>query len=708
MTKTKKRDNKNKQHSLTKKNKCAISLKLFEKDFSKTSSKYLLKQKTHFVKELLTKFAPSHIKPKDDFYNYINYEWLQNVKLEKEQQYIVQVDDFRLVQNNVYKQLNEIILDYIKNNNNKLSKNLKHYYTSVVNLNSKSYTKQLAKEAVELVDKFISEDNVWNLLGYINNDGMLTGSAPFMWSVIPDPKNVTTYRCYIESHHFAISDITVYYDDGTEVNYKKKYRKAFLTYLKKMFNTLLGNNDFNVKDIYDVEVDLFNALGCMDLKDSNYNKVHANEALSKYGFDWEAYSKALRFKKPPQFFIVSSLNYLKCASELLVKNWKTPKWRTFWVWILITRLTRITKDWDSITFDFYGKYQTGQEKQITSDFASASLYMSIPFNSFLTEQYIKKHSNPDAIEYVKILSSDLKEVFKRVLGRNKWLSPSTKKYALKKLDKFKYIYGKPENVEPDPDLDYTDVLYDNINKLMKYRHDRFVELEGHAPVDMPLMDWSSYPVKMVGSQAYIVNASYTAAQNTIYINLGYIQKPFVDLDERGIEYNLANIGYVIGHEMSHAFDQWGSKYGWDGNLYDWWTPEDKHKYQQIQKDVIKQYEEFAARDKIKFDASIGIGEDLADISGLAICDEYLRDFQEHNKDLVAIKNLSYQAFYTYYAMQSRQKVSKKAMAFQLKTNPHPPDKYRCNIPLSRSEIFRALYNIKKEDGMWWHNTNTVW
>jgi predicted metalloendopeptidase len=292
--------------------------------------------------------------------------------------------------------------------------------------------------------------------------------------------------------------------------------------------------------------------------------------------------------------------------------------------------------------------------------------------------------------------------------RNDWLSPSTKKYAIKKLQHFKFIYGKPENIREDPDLNYTDNLYDNMRKIIQWRHNKFIELEGKAPIDIPMMDWTQYPVKMSGSQAYIVNASYTPSKNAIYINLGYMQKPFVDLDERGIEYNLSHIGFTIGHEMSHGFDDWGSQYDYNGNLYDWWTPEDKKKYKAIQNDVIKQYEEFASRDGIKFDASIGIGEDLADISGLAICDEYLRDFQEYNKDLVPIRELSFEGFYIYFAFQQRQKVSKKALSAQLKTNPHPLDKYRCNVPLSRSEIFRAIYNVKKGDGMWWHNDSTVW
>jgi putative endopeptidase len=466
-----------------------------------------------------------------------------------------------------------------------------------------------------------------------------------------------------------------------------------------------------MEDIFDVEVEMFNALSCTTItskEENTSNTVYSDEALTKYSFDWKTFSKALGFKTPPDFFVVSSLNYLKCCSELLSKNWNTDKWKTYWIWIFLRRLARITKDWQEIYYDFYGNFERGQEKINMSDAVSVSLYMSIPFNKFLTDQYVAKYENPQTVEFVKILCNDLKLVFQKILMRNDWLSPSTKKYAIKKLQHFKFIYGKPENIREDPDLNYTDNLYDNMQKIIQWRNKKLIELEGKAPIDIPMMDWTQYPVKMTGSQAYIVNASYTPSKNSIYINLGYMQKPFVDLDERGIEYNLSHVGFTIGHEMSHGFDDWGSQYDYNGNLYDWWTPEDKKKYKAIQNDVIKQYEEFAARDGIKFDASIGVGEDLADISGLAICDEYLRDFQENNNDLVPIRELSFEGFYTYFAFQQKQKVLKKALSAQLKTNPHPLDKYRCNIPLSRSEIFRAVYNVKKGDGMWWHNANSIW
>jgi predicted metalloendopeptidase len=244
-------------------------------------------------------------------------------------------------------------------------------------------------------------------------------------------------------------------------------------------------------------------------------------------------------------------------------------------------------------------------------------------------------------------------------------------------------------------------------KVVNWRNNYFIHLVGKRRIELPLIDWNQMPPKLVGTQAYVVNAAYTPSKNNIFVNLGYMQKPFVDLSQ-SLEYNLARVGFTVGHEMSHCLDDWGSQYDADGNLNDWWTPEDRRKYKAIQDDVIKQYEVFAARDGIYFDAAISIGEDLADIQSLSVCSEYLRDFQEKNEDLVPIRYLGFEAFFTYFAYQQKQFVGKKALSAQLKTNPHPLDKYRCNVPLSRSEIFRALYNVKRGDGMWWHNTNTVW
>ncbi len=335
--------------------------------------------------------------------------------------------------------------------------------------------------------------------------------------------------------------------------------------------------------------------------------------------------------------------------------------------------------------------------------------MGFLFNTFLTNEYITKYNNPQAINYVKTMAEDLKTVFIRIIKRNDWMQPKTKAKALEKLYNLKLTVGSPEILREDPLLDYKDDdPWGNLIKITRWRHEQAIELVGKKIVDIPVIDWTEIPPKFIGTQSYVVNAAYTPTENGIYIPLGYIQKPFVDLDERGLEYNLSRIGFTIAHEMSHALDDWGSKYDEFGRLNNWWTEKDAKEFKKIQDDVIKQYEVFASYDNIDFDAEPSIGEDLADISGLAICQEYLRDFQLKNEDILPIQSLSYESFFVFFAVQSRQKISKKAILAQLKTNPHPLDKYRCNVPLSRTNVFRAIYNVKKGDKMWWHSLNSVW
>ena len=695
---------------------CPTQIQPFEEEFGKQIlTKYLKldndSKTRNFVKQIIAKSAPTNIKPNQDYYDYVNYIWLKNKHTDKSQKYIVQVDDFRLAQDRVYTELDNIIIDYVKHNNNKLSELLRKFRKSVIEMNPISDSKRLSKLAVQTIDNLIATNNPWKMLAHFNKDEMISPDAPFSFSLAADDKQSTIFRCFVSGHAFLLLDLNVYYDDGTDVSYKAKYRREYVNNCNEIFDTCLGKGHGLVgKDVYDVEVEIFNALGCVQItkqSEQSYNRVYSSDALSKYGFDWETYAKELGFVKEPSFFITSSLNYLKCGSTLLTTNWKTSKWRTYWLFILLKRICRLTTGWEKVVYQFYGNFQRGQEGINNSDAVSSALYMSVPFNKFLTEEYVKKYQDPQVARLVTIMCNDLKTIFKRTMKRNNWLSPITKKKALNKLDHFQFVVGHTDTERMDPLLDYTTNLYDNMQKIYSWRMKQFIKLEGTKFINLPMMDWTQYPVKMIGTQAYIVNASYTPTKNSIFINLGYMQHPFIDF-KKGLEYNLAHLGFTIGHEMSHGFDDWGSKYDAYGNLNDWWTIEDKKKFKSIQQDVIKQYEEFAARDGIKFDASIGIGEDMADISGMGIVTEYLHDYNNYIKNEPLIARNAMDTFFIYFAYQQRQQIAKKALAAQLKTNPHPLDKYRCNIPLSRSLLFRALYNVKKGDKMWWHTSSVIW
>ena len=694
--------------------KYANTYKPFEVEMSNSESIRYENLEKKTVNELKKAIAPSEIKAKDDFYSYINYKWLNETQISEEQKYIVQIDDFRLLQDTVYRQLINIIKEYTSKNKTQKANTIKKMFDSLVSLNTKQQIVDYAKHLVHFIDNFRSDpNNLWTLLGYINTNEIVSWGCPFTWSLNPDDKEPTIFRCFINAPQTTLLDINVYFDDGTDVAYKNKYKAHYLKYLRELFHFVFGeNHGFHVQDVLDVETKILYAMWCeskIKEGENNYNKVSSKEAFNKYQFNWHEFATALGFKKIPEFFITGSLSYLKCGTELLMNEWTSEQWRTYWIYIYIRQLVRFSKEGNNIHFDFRGKFERGMEISSLEQGIFPVFGMGFAFNTFLTNQYYDRYENKQYIEYVKNLANDLKAVFTKIIKRNTWLQPNTKKYALLKFKHFDFIIGKPKDLREDPLLSYTDNnAWDNMLKCSYWRHHDAVHLEGKPVIDIPVIDWAQTPFKFIGTQAYVVNACYTPAKNSIYIPLGYIQKPFVDLDERGIEYNLAYIGYTLGHEMSHSLDDWGSKYDYEGKLHDWWTPEDKKKFKKIQNDVIKQYEVFASYDGIKFDASMSIGEDLADISGLAICLEYLRDFQMKNKDILPIRSLSYNAFFVYFAYQYRQQISKKAIAAQLKTNPHPLDKYRTNVPLSRSPIFRANYNIQKGDKMYWPSMNRVW
>jgi len=708
--------------------------KLFKKNkINIVSSSYNLeKQILHDFDDAIKETS---ITPQDDFYSYINEKWLKNINLESSQKYIVEIDDFRIVQDKVYRELIQIIENYLDDHtitNTKKKLCIRKAFNSFKSFNTPKQTFQTSTKIKEFIDNLIDKSlqdkidtkiNVnkylWELLAFFNKNEIISCGCPFIWTINPDDKNPKIYKCYIELPELTLLDEKIYMDykdDSLEdKKYKIKYRKEYFKYLYNLFKCAFGENaksfNINIENVYLCEIELLKVMMINNIKEDEYGyNLIKKETWTKYKFDWEQFCKCLGFKdnEIPDCFVVSNLNYFKYCTELLIQKWNTPQWRDYWIYLYIRQQCRWSKYGSVNFFEFIGKFLRGQEKYMDL-YIRPVFGMSFTFNTFLTNEYIKKYKNDKVINYVKNLAEDLKIVFSRIIKRNNWMLPATKKIALNKLDKLNIVVGSPKILREDPLLDYKENdTWGNLVKIAEWRNKKAIELVNKTVIDIPVIDWMRIPPKLVGTQAYVVNAMYTPTENSIYIPLGYLQKPFVDLDQNIIEYNLAHIGFTIAHEMSHALDDWGSLYDANGILRNWWTIKEKKEFKKIQDDVIKQYETFAKYDNIKFDASLSIGEDLADISGLYICLEYLRDYQLKNQLILPLQSLSFEQFFIHYAIQSKQKISKEAIIAQLKTNPHPLDKYRCNVPLSRLRIFRSIYNVKKGDKMWWKDFNSVW
>ena len=701
-------------------NTCKISNYVsFEENF-KNIEKTAKPFEDKLIKAFGRAFSPSHIKEHNDFYTYVNYNWIKETEkssktYKKEDKYFTQVDTFRLVQNKVYIELMGYVKEYIRTVKTARSAMIKNVYTSLLNLNQNKINEHILKLKTNY-DSLILRGNLWEFLASINKNPLVRWACPISWKMMTDEKNSEVYIDHIEFPQLSLYDYMLYFvgldEDTPEITrYKKLVQKTYLDFISEVFVSCLGpGHGLNAQDVFDIEVEILTSMGCDAIKNDSkeyYNLVKKEDALSKYGFDWEQFSTFLGYDKAPPTFICPSLNYLKCICDLMKDNWNTPKWKAYWFYIYLKQIIRFDSKRRVIHYNFYEKFLSGQQEIFPREIYPI-FGLSLTFNTFLTEQYELHNRNDQHIDYVNSMSKDLLTVFKRIITKeNHWLTDKTRKNALLKLEHLKLEIARPKKLREDPLLSYTsDDAWGNMEKLAFWKTQKFIELRGKKIIDIPEFDWKSF--KMIGTQAYIVNAFYIPNMNKIYIPMAYLQKPFIDLEERGIEYNLAAIGYTLCHEMSHSLDEMGSKYDYKGNLNNWWLPQDKIKYKKIINDVIYQYQEFAKRDGIDFDASVGIGEDMADIAGLWICVEFLRDFQIKNKDISQISILSFKGFFVYYAYLQRQLIYKSAVKAQLKINPHPMNKYRTNIPLTRIPLFRDMYNVKKGNGMWWPNTCSIW
>ena len=368
-------------------------------------------------------------------------------EIKKDQKYYVQVDSFRIGQEKVYYELIDIVKDYIKNNDTSRAKSLKNVYESLLNLDDAA-TQDYVGWAVNRIDQIIASNSLYRMLAEINQNEIIAWGSPIVWSVMPDEKNSKIFRSYISAPQLTAYDYTIYIEDTKEdqdtQKYKKMFKLKYLKYVEDIFNACLGaNHGLKASDIWDVEYEILGALGCYKIKkddENGYNVVTKSESIKKCGLDWTELATEIGYKPEnvPDKYICSSLNYVSCMMELLTKEdtWKSQKWKTYYYYIVFRQLIRFHSKWWLIYYDFHGKFVKGQPvpwpREIYPVFG-----LSLCFNNLLSKEYIERNKKQQHIDYVKNMAADLLTVYKRIIKRNTWLSPKTKKYALQKLDHIK-------------------------------------------------------------------------------------------------------------------------------------------------------------------------------------------------------------------------------------------------------------------------------
>ena len=716
------------------------------------------------------------VNPSNDFFSYVNRAWIRSKRLKRSQQYIVQIDNFRLAQDAIYNQLVDII------DAADTPRGIKQLYASLKTPLSSTDVKRHVQEYVQFLDDCIAENNLWKLLAYLNTNEMTQYACPISWDVSADEKNSKTFISHITYPELSLYDYRYYlrdsapWDRGNGKGKSRRYSHAakqphktrrvrpsddaykhevltkFVAYINKIFKVLgLRESESGIggEDVLSIEKSIIENMACYsasekraaaaasktnssDMSDTDYEKITARQLKTETHFDWPEFARNLGYTNPglDDRVVCSSTGYLKCTMHSLLgkqaggdhadasdstqqhtfkTGWKSAKWRSYWIYIYARHIIQYHAEWSDIHYAFCMKFLRGQAAPLPQRIVA--LYgTTYAYDAFFAREYKRLHFNAEQIDYAKEVARDIRHAAKEMVRANTWVSKSTRDEALRKIDTLKITIGLPEKLERDVPAHVSARFrgqdgWSNLMDIFRWKTRVMVRNDGQLDYDAPQIDWNQ--MKFVGSQAYVANAYYTETRNSIYVPLGYFQAGFVDL-EHGPEYNLARIGYTLGHEIGHSLHVYGRMFDHTGNMRSWWTRRDAAIYNRKLTNVERQYEAAARRDGLEFDAKLSLSEDLADITGLKLCEMVLNARHERDKMLVPLRLLSFEKFYTEFANQNRQKIYRRSIFAQLKSNPHPLDKYRTNVPLSRMALFNKIYNIKPGDQMHWQTEDTVW
>ena len=303
--------------------------------------------------------------------------------------------------------------------------------------------------------------------------------------------------------------------------------------------------------------------------------------------------------------------------------------------------------------------------------------------------YIEKHFKPDAKTRVDELVRNLLAAFKVGIDDLEWMSPATKTQAQAKLAKYSLKIAYPDKWRDYSGLQVKDDdIVGNVMRSQQFQHAEMWQRLG-KPVER--WRWGMFP--------QTVNAQYSSTNNEITFPAGILQPPFFNVDADDAV-NYGAIGAVIGHEISHGFDDQGRKSDGDGNLRDWWTPDDARAFEERAAKLGAQYESYSPLTGMKINGRQTMGENIGDLSGIAVALRAYHISLKGNPAPVIDGFTGDQRFFMGYAQIWRFKERDAALRDQLLTDVHSPGMFRAFIPLTNIDAFYAAFNVQPGDKLY--------
>ncbi|TXF77587.1 M13 family metallopeptidase [Chryseobacterium sp.] len=629
------------------------------------------------------------VRPQDDFYSFVSGSWMKTAKIPADKStwgsFNKLAED---TDNNSMTILNSLLNDQYATGSE--GKKIQDLYATYMDMDKRN-ADGIAPIQADLT-KIDAIKSVSDLQNYLV-EATKNGENPFYsWGIDADLKDSKMNAVYLGSANLGLGR-----DYYQKVNQKNTETLAEYTkYVATMLDVLgYKNAPATAQNIVNFEKSIANTyLTNEQIRDATlqYNPKTMGElsGLVK-NVNLPKYLTAVGVNTDK--VIVGELNYYKNLDKFInAKN--LPLIKDYMKFHLISGSAGyLSKNLDDTKFAFYGKYLRGQDVQRAQNKRGFELINGVLGEAF-GKLYVEKYFPAEAKAQMVELIDYLKKSFNSHISNLAWMSPVTKEKALNKLNKFTVKVAYPDKWKDYSKLTINSeeeggTLYKNLQNVTAWQYQKDLDKIG-KPVDRT--EWGMSP--------QTVNAYYNPLNNEIVFPAAILQPPFFN-PNADAAVNFGGIGAVIGHEMTHGFDDSGAQFDADGNLVDWWTAEDKANFQKATKALASQYDKYEPVKGTFVNGTFTNGENIADLGGVNIAYDALQMYLKDKGNPGTISGYTQdQRFFLSWATVWRTLQKEAALVNQIKTDEHSPGLYRAFGPLVNTDAFYKAFDVKEGDKLY--------
>ncbi|MDP4205571.1 MAG: M13 family metallopeptidase [Bacteroidota bacterium] len=625
--------------------------------------------------------------PADDFDAYANGGWKKNNPLPADRSRYGCFDQLdELGERQVRDLVKEISAS--KQESGSVGQKIADFYNSGMD------TVRIEKEGINPLKPYLDKiDAIKDIAGVqakiaeLQSMGIYPGFAIY---AAPDARNSSLQVTQIDQGGIGMPDRDYYTNTDAR---SAELRKAYMNYLNVALKLSGEPTDAAARKadiIMKMETRLAKAsLTRLEQRDpiKTYNKLEIAKLSSVApAFDWNRYFDARGIKNPG--FVIASHPAFFTEFSKMFKDVSVEDWKIYLKWNVINDLaTYLGKDFEAAHFDFFGKAMTGQQvmrprwKRVLNTTSSA-------LSEAIGQKYVAKYFPPEAKERMIKLVNNLKGALGERIKNSPWMSEATKKKAIEKLEAMVVKVGYPDKWRDYSGLDVKKDAY-VLNVIRSSKFEVAYNLNKiNKPVDKT--EWEMPP--------QMVNAYYNPLANEIVFPAAILQPPFFFLNgDDAVNYGA--IGVVIGHEMTHGFDDQGRLFDKNGNLTDWWTKEDADRFNQRAKVLSDQFDKFIVLNDVHADGKLTTGENIADLGGLNISFTALKKLLSGNEEKID-GFTPQQRFYLAFAHVWAQNIRDKEILRRTKEDVHSLGRFRVLGPLRNLPEFQNAFGVKPGNKMY--------